>query len=255
MAHFDVRRRVNVSLLFACLIVALVSFQAQAANIARFDTVLGTFDVLLYEDVAPITVQNFTNYVNDGDYNNSFFHRLVDSFVLQGGGFALYPNGSGGEYIGQIPTDGPIQNEFNVSNTRGTIAMAKVGGDPNSATSQWFFNLGDNTGNDPNAPFYDPDLGYDPNGLDYQNGGFTVFGEVIGNGMDVVDLLASQTPEDLSKELSPVFSQIPLIDYSAPLRREHLEIINGITIITPEPVSLSLMALGGLTLLRRKKKI
>lgn len=113
-----------------------------------------------------MTVQNFVNYVEDGDYLNTIIHRSVPGFVLQGGGFkiagiatAQNPQNA----LSVIPTDPPVQNEFsrNRSNLRGTIAMAKLGTDPNSATSQWFFNLADNSAN-----------------LDNQNGGFTVFGEV-----------------------------------------------------------------------------
>ena len=94
----------------------------------------------LLDDIAPITVRNFLNYVNRNDYNGTYFHRVVDDFVVQGGAYRFQP------FVGPIdvPTDPPIQNEFNVSNTRGTVAMAKIAGDPNSATNQWFVNLADN---------------------------------------------------------------------------------------------------------------
>ena len=72
-----------------------------------------------------------------------------------------------------IKTDDPIINEFRMSNIRGTVSMAKQGGNPNSATSQWFVNLSNNTAN-----------------LDGQNGGFTVFGRIVGNGMAIVDQMA-----------------------------------------------------------------
>ncbi|MGD0959963.1 MAG: peptidylprolyl isomerase, partial [Methylomonas sp.] len=78
-----------------------------------------------------------------------------------------------------IPTNAPVQNEFGASNTTGTIAMAKLGTDPNSATDQWFINLADNGGA--------------PNNLDTANGGYTVFGQVMGNGMSVVDAIAGLT--------------------------------------------------------------
>ena len=135
----------------------------------------GVTNVVLFDQAgagAPLTAQNFRNYANDGDYLNSIIHRSVPGFIVQGGGFtanglntalAQTPN-SGAAAISVIPTDPPVLNEFNPSrsNLRGTIAMAKLGSDPNSATSQWFFNLADNAAN-----------------LDNQNGGFTVFGQVL----------------------------------------------------------------------------
>ncbi|MHC4875061.1 MAG: peptidylprolyl isomerase [Planctomycetota bacterium] len=136
-------------------------------------TNFGDIPIDLRPDAAPGTVDNFLNYINDGDYDNSFFHRLVPGFVLQGGGFtsptATFTDTS---QFSNVPTDPPIQNEFNLSNVRGTIAMAKLGNDPDSATSQWFFNLADNSAN-----------------LDNQNGGFTVFAEV--RDMTTVDAIAA----------------------------------------------------------------
>ena len=137
------------------------------ASFVSMQTVLGDINIEIFDDVAPNTAANFLNYVNDGDYNNSFFHRSVPGFVLQGGGFRYNSNA-----YSYVPTDPSIANEFSLSNIRGTIAMAKFGSDPDSATSQWFFNLGDNSAN-----------------LDIQNGGFTVFGRVV-EGMDVVDSIA-----------------------------------------------------------------
>ncbi len=113
-------------------------------------------DMALFSNRTPVTRQNFLKYVSDGDYVNSFIHRSVPGFVIQGGASNII-NGT----IGSVPTDPPIVNEFGISNTLGTISMAKQGGDPNSATSQWFVSLGANT-----------DI------LDPQNGGFTVFGRI-----------------------------------------------------------------------------
>ncbi|MEL6224380.1 MAG: peptidylprolyl isomerase, partial [Cyanobacteria bacterium J06627_8] len=114
------------------------------ARFELFDTTLagGVTNVVLFDQDAPQTVQNFRNYVEDGDYENSIIHRSVPGFVVQGGGFTSTVISS----IPPIPTDAPVVNEFSSerSNTRGTIAMAKLGGDPDSATSQWFFNLADN---------------------------------------------------------------------------------------------------------------
>ena len=131
----------------------VVRFTSQF-NIGGVPVVL---DMALFSNRTPVTRQNFLNYVGAGSYVNSFIHRSVSGFVIQGGGVRV--NASNGlEYI---PTSAPIVNEFGVSNTLGTISMAKTGGDPNSATSQWFVSLGENSAN-----------------LDAQNGGFTVFGRV-----------------------------------------------------------------------------
>ncbi|RYD73545.1 MAG: hypothetical protein EOP84_21365, partial [Verrucomicrobiaceae bacterium] len=127
----------------------------------------------------PLTVQNFLRYAfnknANGDYDGTFFHRLAEGFVLQGGGFQL--DGKAVEHIDNLPE---VHNEFDPSrsNVRGTIALAKTGLGPNTGTSEWFINLADNGGN-----------------LDTQNGGFTVFGRVIDrpgvvDGMEVVDMIA-----------------------------------------------------------------
>jgi cyclophilin family peptidyl-prolyl cis-trans isomerase len=110
-------------------------------------------DMAIFSNRTPITRQNFLKYVTDGDYTNSFVHRSVPGFVIQGGASRVINNS-----IQEVPTDAPITNEFGISNTLGTISMAKLGGDPNSATSQWFVSLGANSDT-----------------LDPQNGGFTVF--------------------------------------------------------------------------------
>ena len=165
----------------------------------------GVSEVVLYDQPgagAPLTVDNFVNYVQDGDYTNSFIHRSVPGFVVQGGGFTVPDGIIGNGSIQSIPTDAPVQNEFSLqrSNTRGTIAMAKVGNDPDSATSQWFFNLADN--NDPN----------NPNSLDNQNGGFTVFGELRSDSdLAVVDAIATLPRPLVGGPDDGVFEQIPLI--------------------------------------------
>ena len=131
---------------------------------------VGTIDILLLEKQAPKSVANFVNYVNAGTFNNTIIHRSEPGFVIQGGGFT--PTGA------DITPPGttPVQNEFSPqrSNIRGTVAYAKLGSDPNSATSEFFYNLADNSSN-----------------LDNQNGGFTVFGRVVGSGMTVADGIAS----------------------------------------------------------------
>ncbi len=144
---------------------------------APFDTVF----IELFDDT-PATRDNFLNYVNDGDFTDVLMHRLVPGFVLQGGGFDLDLN--------PIPTDPPVVNEFGRSNLRGTIAMAKLGGDPDSATSQFFFNLANNSAN-----------------LDNQNGGFTVFARVLGNGMTLIDAFAGLS----TINLGGAFTNLPVL--------------------------------------------
>jgi cyclophilin family peptidyl-prolyl cis-trans isomerase len=174
-------------------------------TIVRFETVMGNIYAELSDGLTPKTVENFLNYATGGDYDYTVIHRSVPSFVIQGGGYVL-PN------LAHIPTDPPVQNEFHVSNTRGTIAMAKLGSDPNSATSEWFFNLADNSAN-----------------LDTQNGGFTVFGRVIGNGMTVVDAIAALPTVTLSVPPN-TFEDFPLLDYvSGPVSLQNLVIVKTIS--------------------------
>jgi peptidyl-prolyl cis-trans isomerase A (cyclophilin A) len=180
-----------------CLVFAvsfLLSVQSALATTVRVITSLGDFSIELFDDVAPITVANFLNYVNSGRFNSTVIHRSVSNFIVQGGSFSF--DASSGNLV-SVVTDAAIQNEFSVSNTRGTVAMAKLGGDPNSATSGWFVNLADNSGN-----------------LDAQNGGFTAFGRVIGDGMTVVDSIAAQPTYTLIRRpRAPDIPNFPLINF------------------------------------------
>lgn len=165
------------------LLVALMSahLTVQAGTFVQFRTVLGTLEVELYDQDKPVTVQNFLRYVQSGAYSNLFFHRALPKFVLQGGGFTVSNPASTADFsnFGTVTNFGTITNEYLVgtrySNTYGTIAMAKLGSDPNSASSQWFFNLADNSAN-----------------LDNQNGGFTVFGRLLG-GTNVLNNISSRS--------------------------------------------------------------
>ncbi len=124
-------------------------------------------------DDKPGTTANFLRYLQGGLYRDMFFHRWVPGFVIQGGGFFVTNRQTTNAAFAAIPTFSAITNEFGVgqrvSNTYGTIAMAKTALGPDTATSQWFFNLADNSAN-----------------LDNQNGGFTVFGRVV-QGTNVLD--------------------------------------------------------------------
>lgn len=172
-----------------------VAASAQAETIVRLGTLFGDIDLELYDDDKPITVSNFLSYIRNDRYENSFVHRLIPGFVMQGGGYTATDS------VYNIPTYPPIVNEFDVgphySNVYGTIAMAKLGGDPNSATSQWFINLGDNSAN-----------------LDYQNGGFTVFGAVI-SGWDALEKFNTlfsdeNTEEYLIVNAGGAFTDLPV---------------------------------------------
>lgn len=162
--------------------------------LVRFHTDLGDMDVLLLQDVAPKNVANFLSYVNSGAYDNSFIHRSPPNFVIQGGGYK-FVNG----HAVAINQGSPVVNEFHVSNTRGTLAMAKMAGDPNSATNQWFFNESDTNA----GP---------PANLDTQNGGFTVFGRITNStGLTTMDTIAAVPIYNAG---SP-FDQIPLLHYTS----------------------------------------
>lgn len=175
-------------------------------TVVRIDTNLGDIDIELFDtgaNAAPITVTNFLGYLKRGDYDQSFFHRFAsvgvnnsDPFVLQGGGFR-YLDGVG---ISTIPTQPAIQNEFSSarSNLVRTIAMAKLGNNPNSATDQFFFNLRDNSGS--------------PAFLDTQNGGFTVFARVANDrSWNIVQSIVSLSTRNLNALLNPdAFDEVPV---------------------------------------------
>lgn len=163
---------------FVGVVAAVLSLAAASTAhgaIVRFTTSVGDVDVRLYDTLTPNSVANFLNYVETDRYEGTFIHRVPQfkgannsnrgsqHFVVQGGGFLL--NDSIWDASG-IATDAPIGDEFHLSNTRGTLAFAK---NAQGATSQWFFNVGDNSF------------------LDASN--FTVFGRVLGNGMSVVDTI------------------------------------------------------------------
>ncbi len=154
----------------ASLIAASVGLvNVASATIVEFQTSQGNFQVNLFDQSTPQTVSNFLTYLDSAHYTNSVVHRVAPNFVVQGGGYTF----TGAWPLTALTPNAAVKNEAIYSNVRGTIAMAKKGGDINSATNQWFFNLNDNSDN-----------------LDRQNGGFTVFGQVIGDGMQVLDNIA-----------------------------------------------------------------
>jgi peptidyl-prolyl cis-trans isomerase B (cyclophilin B) len=162
--------------LFAALALsALAATAAMAANPqVELDTTLGKIRIELYPDAAPKTVANFLQYVKDGFYTGTQFHRVIPGFMVQGGGY-------GADYK-EKPTRPPvpIESEQSVkaglSNGVGTVAMARTG-DPNSASAQFFINVANNKRLDFTSPTA---RGY----------GYTVFGKVV-DGMDVVNKIAA----------------------------------------------------------------
>ena len=171
-------------------------------------------DMALFSKRTPATRANFLKYVADGDYLNSFIHRSVPEFVIQGGGFRVSES-----MIASVPIDPPVVNEFGVSNTVGTISMAKSGGDPNSATSQWFVSLGANSDN-----------------LDNQNGGFTVFGRITKGTMQFASAFGNPSifpAYDYQAYFGPAFGELPLFythQYGNP-RLEELILFTSVGIV------------------------
>jgi len=142
--------------------------QTQGGNpVVIISTSKGDIKVELFKNEAPVTVENFLSYVNDGFYDGTIFHRVIPSFMIQGGGFT--PD------FAQKPTKAPIKNEANngLKNDRGTLAMARTQV-VDSATSQFFINLVNNDFLNNGARDY----------------GYAVFGKVV-DGMDVVDAIAA----------------------------------------------------------------
>ena len=174
---------------FICLL--FLSPTAQANSVACFTSSMGQFCIELFESQTPTTTANFLKYIDSDAYTNGIFHRSDPRFVIQGGGFKIV-DGAGGKSLAAVNTFAPIVNEFKISNTRGTVAMAKIAGNPDSATSQWFVNMADNSAN-----------------LDHQNGGFTVFGRVIFDCMTVFDAIAKLPVRNLGGSLT----NAPLKDF------------------------------------------
>ena len=177
----------------AALIANAPAF-AQTSSATHPQVLLKTSDgdikVELYPEQAPKTVANFLDYVKSGQYSGTIFHRVINGFMIQGGGYTAS--------FAEKPTRAPIplESRNGLKNTTGTIAMARTG-DPNSATAQFFINTVDNAG------------------LDYPNpdgNGYAVFGKVV-SGMDVVKKIEA-TPTTTRGPMSDVPQQ-PIVIQSA----------------------------------------
>lgn len=184
-------------------ILLLSAANLWAGPLAQFRTVYGDIEVELFDD-KPVTTRNFIRYVQSGLYKDMFFHRLVPGFVIQGGGFMVGDRNTTNAALYNIPTFSAITNEYNVgrrlSNVFGTIAMAKTAAGPDSATSQFFFNLANNASN-----------------LDNQNGGFTVFGKVVRgtNILNRFNFPAAATNHIWIYNYGPPFDSIPMLSTNA----------------------------------------
>jgi cyclophilin family peptidyl-prolyl cis-trans isomerase len=197
-----------------------VTAHAPDGNVYAFDTTQGNIYVALRPDAAPKNVANFLHYVDNGTYAHSIIHRVVAGFVNQGGGYKL---NSAGQIIAP-PTVAAVVNEFKLSNIRGTLAMAKLGNNPNSATDQFFFNAVNNSF------------------LNTENGGFTVIGQIVGvqgvagasqsAGLAVMDAINA----DKVYNAGSPFDSIPLLNYNpkATVKPANFVYVNAVTQVKPK---------------------
>ncbi len=192
-----ITRRVAALALGAAAMLAALPVAAQEAPRVKFNTSVGEFVVEVYPDKAPKTVANFLQYVKDKHYDGTVFHRVIDNFMVQGGGFDA-------NYV-QKPTRPPVQHEGQEAlakggpkNVVGTLAMARTN-DPHSASSQFFINVKDNS-------FLDPTP---------QKPGYTVFGKVV-SGMDVINKMKA-TPTGAAGPFPSDVPKTPIVVRSAEL--------------------------------------
>lgn len=222
--------------LYTSAVLLIATFCLTSDTLAQtvtFDTNFGDIVIELFAEEAPISVENFLGYVTRGDYDDTIFHRSVTDFVVQGGGFQANTS--------PLTVQPPIENEFGRSNLRGTIAFARVGGQVDSATSQFFFNLSD-----------------DNSFLDTVDEGFTVFGEVI-QGLDVVDTINDLQIVNASVAIDSAFGELPVRDTFSDniLEAEDFVILNTATVTTtavPEPSTLALLSGCSIIALTRRRR-
>jgi cyclophilin family peptidyl-prolyl cis-trans isomerase len=201
----------------AALLAAAAWLSPAQATMVRMHTAYGPIDVNLYDEGAPITVANFLGYVRKGAFSDTFIHRSVRDFVIQGG-WSVWPENAATNTF--IPTDPPIVLEYSASrpNARGTIAMARTS-QLNSATSQFFFNTADNTVN----------LG-PTNG-----GGYAAFGMATTPSLAAIDAIAGLRIVNAGA----TFPTLPVRNWTTgPILREHLAIISRVEEM-PAPATLS----------------
>jgi len=209
------------------IVLLLAAFRGQAGTLVQFHIFIGAnfyagdIEVELYDQDKPITVKNFLSYLNAGYYQNDFFHRCVPGLVLQGGGASTAnPPGTNAfvEWSYVPAVFGPITNEFlsgtRRSNTYGTIAMARTT-DLNSATSQFFFNLADNSGSLDNSTNYYCVFGQVLRGTNILN----LFNTVPQDGIGIINMesfygvspdtaFVSQLPVDYASNAAPRYEDL-----------------------------------------------
>jgi peptidyl-prolyl cis-trans isomerase A (cyclophilin A) len=213
----------------ACLALSVVALSfssgqpAQAGTLITISTNMGDIKVDLFNDVVNGTVNNLLTLTDAGRYTNTLIHRSpAQDFVIQGGGFAA-------SNYAAIPNNGTIPLQYQIKNTRGTIAMAR-GGAPNTATSQWFINTIDNS------------TGLGPGG--FSADGYTVFGWVV-SGMDVVDAIEDLPTYNMAGSTRTnvsAMNEMPLRNYTqanynanVPITDTHKVIVNGISRVEDHP--------------------
>jgi len=178
----------------------------------------------MFNTATPLSVANILNYVNDGDFDDSIVHRVENSFsqlpngsfvenpfVIQGGNTA-FPLGG---VLTQIPSDPPVLNEPGISNLRGTFALARASGQINSGTNNWFVNLGDNSF------------------LDNVDQGFTVFGRVVHDGMQIVDTIADLPTYAVRNQFNQTIgTTVPLQgDLSGGVGRDNFVLFSSVSVL------------------------
>ncbi|MCC6124135.1 MAG: peptidylprolyl isomerase [Pirellulales bacterium] len=183
----------RTAFIIAAMLSVVITFHgAFADTIVHFTyggAVSGGYDVQVFSGPTPVTAKNFLRYVNNGLYDNSIIHRDDFNVTYEGGAFTLGSGTSQEVYptrapLYEIAPFDPIVNESGLSNVRGTIGMEKNAGLPDSATSKWYVNIGNNTSRDT------------------LNGGYTVFGKILGNGMTFIDDIDMNNPNIATFDLS-----------------------------------------------------
>jgi len=174
------------------LLLALLPLPAAAQDYVCLETSKGEICLRLYPEFAPVTVANFLSYVDGGHYNGTMFHRStalpVDGIgVIQAGGYKIE-----NQFITDVAANATIALENRLSNRRGRIAMARLGGQPNSASNQWFINVTDNLALDVTS-----------------DGGYAAFGDVV-LGIEVAEHI-NDLPRYSLAQLGNAFGQVPLI--------------------------------------------
>ena len=206
-------RRLAATLLLLGLLAAPAAAAGEEGPTVRFDTALGDIDVRLFPDAAPNSVATFLRYVSRGSYVESYFHRLLPGFVIQGGGFRI-ANGLSTPIV-ELGADTDLRT---LSNARGTLAVARVTDEPRRATPQWFFNAADN--------------GF----LDSTPDNYTVFGHVVDDaGLAVVDKLVRQNVLNAAGgESLSAFTSLPVLpDDDFVVELQDLIRVHSVTVAAP----------------------